>query len=153
MPIPVFPKRDAHSDPYKNFRFRVKWDGRYVAGVSKVSALIRTTEVVTPGSVADAAAFFRVPGPTACEPITLERGITGDPPSSSGPIRSGAFGTQYFRVNRTPPLGTSARTSPSRSTTKPTKKLSHFSSIGAGRPITRLCLRSMSMQTPSPLKF
>ena len=23
-------------DPYKNFKFRVKWDGRYVAGVSKV---------------------------------------------------------------------------------------------------------------------
>ena len=26
-------------DPYKNFKFRVKWDGRYVAGISKVSAL------------------------------------------------------------------------------------------------------------------
>ena len=33
-------------DPYKNFKFRVKWDGRYVAGVSKISALKRTTEVV-----------------------------------------------------------------------------------------------------------
>jgi hypothetical protein len=33
-------------DPYKNFKFRVKWDGRYVAGVSKVGALKRTTEVV-----------------------------------------------------------------------------------------------------------
>ena len=33
-------------DPYKNFKFRVKWDGRYVAGISKVSALKRTTEVV-----------------------------------------------------------------------------------------------------------
>ena len=33
-------------DPYKSFRFRVKWDGRYVAGISKVSALKRTTEVV-----------------------------------------------------------------------------------------------------------
>ena len=33
-------------DPYKNFKFRVKWDGRYVAGVSKMSALKRTTEVV-----------------------------------------------------------------------------------------------------------
>jgi len=29
-------------DPYKNFKFRVKWDGKYVAGVSKVSALKRT---------------------------------------------------------------------------------------------------------------
>lgn len=33
-------------DPYKNFKFRVKWDGRYVAGASKISALSRTTEVV-----------------------------------------------------------------------------------------------------------
>ena len=33
-------------DPYKNFKFRVKWDGKYVAGVSKVGALKRTTEVV-----------------------------------------------------------------------------------------------------------
>ena len=33
-------------DPYKNFKFRVKWDGRYVAGISKVGALKRTTEVV-----------------------------------------------------------------------------------------------------------
>ena len=33
-------------DPYKNFKFRVKWDGRYVAGISKVSALKRTTEEI-----------------------------------------------------------------------------------------------------------
>lgn len=33
-------------DPYKNFKFRVKWDGRYVAGISKVGGLKRTTEVV-----------------------------------------------------------------------------------------------------------
>ncbi len=32
-------------DPYKNFKFRVKWDGKYVAGISKVGALKRTTEV------------------------------------------------------------------------------------------------------------
>jgi len=34
-------------DPYKNFKFRIKWDGRYVAGVSKVSALRRATQVIT----------------------------------------------------------------------------------------------------------
>jgi phage tail-like protein len=34
-------------DPYKNFKFRIKWDGRYVAGVSKVSALRRVTQVIT----------------------------------------------------------------------------------------------------------
>ena len=36
-------------DPYKNFKFRVKWDGRYVAGISKVSALKRTTVVSNTG--------------------------------------------------------------------------------------------------------
>ena len=30
-------------DPYKNFKFRLKWDGCYVAGISKVSGLKRTT--------------------------------------------------------------------------------------------------------------
>jgi hypothetical protein len=33
-------------DPYKNFKFRIKWDGRHVAGVSKISGLRRTTEVI-----------------------------------------------------------------------------------------------------------
>jgi phage tail-like protein len=33
-------------DPYKNFKFRVKWDGKYVAGISKVGALKRSTEPV-----------------------------------------------------------------------------------------------------------
>ena len=37
-------------DPYKNFKFRVKWDGRYVAGVSRMSALKRITEVVGTGT-------------------------------------------------------------------------------------------------------
>jgi hypothetical protein len=33
-------------DSYKNFKFRLKWDKRYIAGVSRVSALLRTTQVV-----------------------------------------------------------------------------------------------------------
>ena len=33
-------------DPYKQFKFRIKWDGRYVAGVCKMSSLRRVTEVV-----------------------------------------------------------------------------------------------------------
>ena len=33
-------------DPYKNFKFLVLWDGRTVAGISKISPLKRTTEVV-----------------------------------------------------------------------------------------------------------
>lgn len=66
-------------DPYKNFKFRVKWDGRYVAGVSKVSALKRTTEVVTHREGGDQSSSRKSPGRTEYEAITLERGVTHDP--------------------------------------------------------------------------
>ncbi len=66
-------------DPYKNFKFRVKWDGRFVAGVSKVSALKRTTEVVEHREGGDPSTTRKSPGRTKFEPITLERGVTHDP--------------------------------------------------------------------------
>ena len=66
-------------DPYKNFKFRVKWDGRYVAGVSKVSALKRTTEVVKHRSGGENSIDHKSPGRTSYEAITVERGITHDP--------------------------------------------------------------------------
>ena len=65
-------------DPYKNFKFRVKWDGRYVAGVSKVSALKRTTEVVEHREGGDPSIARRSPGRTKYEAVTLERGVTHD---------------------------------------------------------------------------
>src|SRR5437870_11683002 len=65
-------------DPYKNFKFRVKWDGRYVAGVSKISALKRTTEVVKHRDGGDPSSSRKSPGRSEFEPITLERGITHD---------------------------------------------------------------------------
>jgi phage tail-like protein len=65
-------------DPYKNFKFRVKWDGRYVAGVSKVSALKRTTEVVEHREGGDPSTPRKSPGRSKYEPITLERGVTHD---------------------------------------------------------------------------
>jgi len=65
-------------DPYKNFKFRVKWDGKYVAGVSKVSALKRTTEVIEHREGGDPSTERKSPGRTAFEPITLERGLTHD---------------------------------------------------------------------------
>jgi phage tail-like protein len=65
-------------DPYKNFKFRVKWDGREVAGVSKVSALKRTTEVVEHREGGDPSSGHKSPGRTKYEPITLERGVTHD---------------------------------------------------------------------------
>ena len=61
-------------DPYKNFKFRVKWDGRYVAGVSKVGALKRTTEVVKHREGGDPSSSRKSPGRTEYEAITLERG-------------------------------------------------------------------------------
>ena len=65
-------------DPYKNFKFRAKWDGRYVAGVSKVSALKRTTEVVEHREGGDPSTSRKSPGRTKYDPITLERGVTHD---------------------------------------------------------------------------
>jgi phage tail-like protein len=65
-------------DPYKNFKFRVKWDGRYVAGVSKVTALKRTTEVVTHREGGDPSSSRKSPGRTEYEAVTLERGVTHD---------------------------------------------------------------------------
>jgi phage tail-like protein len=66
-------------DPYKNFKFRVKWDNKYVAGVSKVSALKRTTEVVKHRSGGDPSSPHKSAGRTEFEAITLERGVTYDP--------------------------------------------------------------------------
>ncbi|NMF85084.1 phage tail protein [Nodosilinea sp. P-1105] len=65
-------------DPYKNYKFRVKWDGRYVAGISKVGALKRTTEVVTHREGGDPSSPRHSPGQSKYEPITLERGVTHD---------------------------------------------------------------------------
>lgn len=65
-------------DPYKNFKFKIKWDGQYVAGVSKISALKRTTEVVKHREGGDASSSRKSPGRTEYDAITLERGITHD---------------------------------------------------------------------------
>lgn len=65
-------------DPYKNFKFRVKWDGRYVAGISKVSTLKRTTEVVKHREGGDPSLTRKSPGRSDFDAITLERGVTHD---------------------------------------------------------------------------
>jgi len=65
-------------DPYKNFKFRVKWDGKYVAGISKVSGLKRTTEVVEHREGGDPSTSRKSPGRVKFEAITLERGVTHD---------------------------------------------------------------------------
>ena len=65
-------------DPYKNFKFRVKWDGRYVAGISKVSGLKRSIEVVEHREGGDPSTSRKSPGRSKYEAITLERGVTHD---------------------------------------------------------------------------
>lgn len=65
-------------DPYKNFKFRVKWDNKYVAGLSKVGALKRTTEVVKHREGGDPSSSRKSPGRSEYEAISLERGVTHD---------------------------------------------------------------------------
>jgi phage tail-like protein len=76
--MPAFPANPHRFDPYKNYKFRVRWDGRYVAAVSKMSALKRTTEVVKHRDGGDPNTSRKSPGRSEFEPITLERGVTHD---------------------------------------------------------------------------
>jgi phage tail-like protein len=77
--VAQFSVNPTRFDPYKNFKFRVKWDGRYVAGISKVSALKRTTEVVRHREGGDPSTSRKSPGRNEFDAITLERGVTHDP--------------------------------------------------------------------------
>jgi phage tail-like protein len=76
--MPQFSVNPTRFDPYKNFIFQVKWDGRYVAGVSKVGGLKRTTEVVKHRVGGDPSTSRKSPGRTEYDAITLERGVTHD---------------------------------------------------------------------------
>jgi phage tail-like protein len=76
--VAQFTVNASRFDPYANFKFRVKWDGRFVAGISKVSALKRTTEVIEHRAGGDPSTTHKSPGRTKYEPITLERGVTHD---------------------------------------------------------------------------
>ena len=73
-----FTVNSTRFDPYKNFKFRLKWDGKYVAGVSYVSALVRTTDVVEHREGGDPSTQRKAPGLTHYEPITLARGVSHD---------------------------------------------------------------------------
>ena len=73
-----FPDNPHRHDPYKNFKFRVKWGGRYVAGFSKISALERSTEVIEHREGGAPSTVHKAPGSSKYEPITLERGVTLD---------------------------------------------------------------------------
>jgi phage tail-like protein len=78
MPAPQFQVNTTRYDPYETFKFRVKWDGKYVAGVSKVGGLTRTTEVVSHREGGDPSSSHSSPEQTKYGAITLERGVTHD---------------------------------------------------------------------------
>jgi phage tail-like protein len=73
-----FTVNSTRFDPYKNFKFRLKWDGVYIAGVSKCSMLKRTTEVVKHREGGDPSTTRKSPGRTEYDAVTLERGVTHD---------------------------------------------------------------------------
>jgi len=73
-----FSVNSTRFDPYKNFKFRLKWDGRYVAGLSKAGALNRKTEVVSHREGGDPSSSRKSPGRTEYEPVMLERGVSHD---------------------------------------------------------------------------
>jgi phage tail-like protein len=66
-------------DPYKNMKFRIKWDGKYIPGVSKMSPLRRTREKIEFREGGDPSSSRKSPGRTEFDPIILERGLTHDP--------------------------------------------------------------------------
>ena len=73
-----FPVNLQRLTPYPNFKYRLKWDGKYVAGVCKCSSLKRTTEVIEHREGGDPSMWRKSPGLTKFDPITLERGVTHD---------------------------------------------------------------------------
>src|SRR5213594_4298949 len=115
--------------PYKNFKFRVKWDGKYVAGVSKMGSLKRTTEVVKHREGGDPSSSRKSPGRTEYEAIMLERGVTHDTEFEKWPTRSGTLAPVWVAKC---PSRISAKTSSSRSITRRDSWLSHTKSIAAG---------------------
>ncbi|HVI02765.1 MAG TPA: phage tail protein [Enhygromyxa sp.] len=76
--MPTFPSNSHRIDPYKNFKFKVKWNNRYVAGLSKLSALKQTTESIEWREAGGTSIVRKLPGRSKFEPITLEAGLTHD---------------------------------------------------------------------------
>lgn len=73
-----FSVNPQRADLYKHFKFRIKWDDRYVAGVSKIDALSHTTDPVEYREGGDPSTLRKSPGPTKYSAVTLERGVTRD---------------------------------------------------------------------------
>jgi phage tail-like protein len=78
--MPQFPANVKRLDPYKNFRFVLYFAGKTdpVLGVSKMTGLKRTTEVVKHRDGGIHNHSYNAPGRSNFEPITVERGVTHD---------------------------------------------------------------------------
>lgn len=76
--LDAYRKASGRPDPYRNFKFRVKWDGVPVTGITRVSALRRTTEIIEHREGGDPGPVRRIPGRVVYEPITLERPLGAD---------------------------------------------------------------------------
>jgi hypothetical protein len=136
-------------DPYKNFKFRVKWDGRYVAAVSKVDGLKRTTEIVEHREGGDPSTSRKSPGRTKFEPITLERGVTHDEEFEKWANKVWNFGSGLGVRSRS---RTSGRTSSSSFITRPASWSWHTTSTARGSRNTRRFQISTRMPTQSQYK-
>ena len=79
MAAPLFSANAHRYDPYRTFKFQVVIGGTVVAGLSKMSALKKSTEVVDWRYAGDPSHVRKLPGGTSWEPITLEQGLTHDP--------------------------------------------------------------------------
>jgi len=79
MPAPTFPANAHRFDPYRTFKFQVLIDGQTVAGLRKMGALKKTTEVVDWRTAGDPSHERKLPGGTKYEAVTLEQGLTHDP--------------------------------------------------------------------------
>lgn len=76
--MPQFSVNATRFDPYRSFKFRIKWDGEYIAGLSKCGALKRTTEVTDWREGGDPSHSRKLPGKTSYDAITMEKGLTHD---------------------------------------------------------------------------
>jgi len=76
--MPKFSVNTHRFDPYRNFKFKIKWDNQYVAGLNKCGALKKTTEMTAWREGGDPSTSRKLPGKTSYDAITLEAGVTHD---------------------------------------------------------------------------
>ncbi len=62
----------------KNINFCVRWDGKIIPGITKISGLQRKTEIVENRSGGDPSMMRRSPGKTEYKPIVMKRSLSSD---------------------------------------------------------------------------